>query len=177
MNKITITNAVISKGYDNKEALRFNNENKTAVQFKISERVYDSKAPDKYRYINYAVKAFSPLSERIDKMKFKEGSRINISGRLDEEHWEDKGQKFSRFVIISDEIEYVASDGSKSNGNGTTGAGSASPSQNGNGTTAQNPSSVQQQENSPENETEMPSGFIGYESFNNGSDKNVFFPD
>ena len=51
----------ISKGYKDAPALRFNDK-KTAVQFKIGQRVYDKDAPNKHRYINFAVKAFSPLS-------------------------------------------------------------------------------------------------------------------
>ena len=162
MNKITITNVVISKGYKDNPALRFN-ENKTSVQFKIGERVYDKKAPNNHRFINYAVKAFSPLSERIEKMQLKEGSRINISGRMDEENWEDNGQKYSRYVIIADDIEYASSDTNKSNGSGTNnnGADSASPAQNGNGQNASG--------DNPEN----PSGFSGYESY---GEENIFYP-
>ena len=169
MNKITITNVVISKGYKDNPVLRFN-EAKTSVQFKIGERVYDKKATDNHRYINYSVKAFSPLSERIEKMQLKEGSRINIAGRMDEENWEDNGQKFSRFVIIADEIEYASSDTGKSIGSSTNNnsAGSASSVQNGNG---QNAAPVQQQ-NPPGNNTENPSGFIGYENYD---EENVFY--
>ena len=41
-------------------------------------------------------------------MKLKEGSFVNLSGRLDEDTWEDKrtGEKHSAMVIVLDEIEY-----------------------------------------------------------------------
>ena len=54
------------------------------------------------------MKAFGPLCQRLEKMKLKEGSFINLSGRLDEDTWEDKqtGGKHSAMVIVLDEIEY-----------------------------------------------------------------------
>ena len=54
------------------------------------------------------MKAFGPLCQRLEKMKLKEGSFINLSGRLDEDTWEDKrtGEKHSAMVIVLDEIEY-----------------------------------------------------------------------
>jgi single-stranded DNA-binding protein len=173
MNKIIFTDVIISKGYKDAPALRFNDK-KTTVQFKIGQRVYDRNAADNHRYINIAVKAFSPLSERIEKMQIKEGSRINISGRLDEENWEDNGQKLSRFVIIADEIEYAssASDSGKSNGSGSNGAGSAPPVQNGNGQGTPPPTA---QQNSSGDETGMPANFNGFDNFNDGS-ANDFFP-
>ena len=164
MLKIIITDAVISKGFEGKPAFRFN-DNKNKVEFKIGNRVYDKNVKDNHRYINFAVKAFSPLSERIEKMKLKEGSRINISGKMDEDQWEDNGQKLSRYVIIADDIEYASSDGGKSNGSG---AGSASPVQNGNGTAPQNSSGSQQQ--SQTDQTEPPPNFTGFETVGGGND-------
>ena len=179
MFKVSITDAIISKGYKDAPAFRFN-EKKTAVQFKIGQRVYDKNAPDNYRFVNFAVKAFNYLSERVEKMQLKESSRINISGRLDEEQWEENGQKLSRYVIIAEDIEYASNDSNKSNGNGTNnnGAGSTPPIQNGNGQNAtqqppQTPPPAQQQ-NSSEAQTEMPANFSGFDEFNNGGE-NVFF--
>ena len=174
MNKIIFTDVTISKGYKDVPALRFN-ENKTAVRFKIGQRIYDKNAKDNHRYINIAVKAFSPLSERIEKMLLKEGSRINLFGRLDEETWEDKekGQQVSQFVIIADEIEYASnsSDSNKSNGNNSNGADSVPQTQNGN---EQNTASAQTQQNSSEENTEQPANFTGFQNFNTGGE-NVFF--
>jgi len=157
MLKIIITDAVISKGFEGKPAFRFN-DNKSKVEFKIGNRVYDKNVKDNHRYINFAVKAFSPLSERIEKMKLKEGSRINISGKMDEDQWEDNGQKLSRYVIIADDIEYASG----------SGAGSASPPQNGNGTAPQNSSGSQQQ--SQADQPEPPPNFTGFETVGNGND-------
>jgi single-stranded DNA-binding protein len=174
MNRIIITDAIISKGYKDAPAFRFN-EKKTAVQFKIGQRVYDKDAPDKHRYINFAVKAFGALSERIEKMQLKESSRVNICGRLDEENWEENGQKFSRFVIIAEKVEY-ASDGNKTNGNGTNNNGGNSVPQNqngsGNGQTAAPP--AQSQQNSSNENMETPANFTGFDNFGGGND-NVFF--
>ena len=180
MFKTIITDASISKGFESKPALNFNND-KSAVNFKIGYRVYDKKAPDNHRFINFAVKAFSPLSERIEKMKLKEGSRVHIWGKMDEDQWEDNGQKFSRYVIIADDIEYASSDSNKSNGNGANnnGAGSAQPAQNGNGQNAaqQNPQTppTAQQQNSSGTQTEMPANFSGFDTFGN-DETNAFFP-
>ena len=174
MNKIILTNVNISKGFDDKAAIRFN-DNKSAVNFKIGKRVYDKTAKDNQRFMNIAVKAFSQLCERIEKMQLKEGSRINIVGKLDEESWEDNGQKFNRFVIIAEEIEYASSDPNKSNGNGANGAGSVPPA-NGNGQGAaatQNDTAsppAEPQQDAQEGQTEgIPSSFGGYENFNDNN--------
>jgi single-stranded DNA-binding protein len=176
MNKVILTDVIISKGFDGKAAIRFNT-NKTAVNFKIGKLVYDKTAKDNHRYMNIAVKAFSQLCERIEKMQLKEGSRINIAGKLDEENWEENGQKFSRFVIIAEEIEYASSDPNKSNGNGANGAGSAPPANgNGQGAAAPQNSPVSPPDQPPQNSEGMPSGFGGYESFdmNDGSANDLF---
>lgn len=166
MNSLILTGVVISKGYNNKETFNFN-ESKTAVSFRVGYRIYDKKAPDNQRYMNITVKAYNSLCERIEKMQLKDGSHIDIRGKLDEEKWEENGQKFSRHVFIADEINYAPNDGNKSNVNGTHGNSSDSPDQNGNGQAAT-------QQNSSENQSEMPKNFTGFNEFNNGDD-NVFF--
>ena len=194
MIKAIITNAVVSKGYNGASALTFSGKDgtTTAVQFKIGHRVYDSRAEGNHRYINLAVKAFGPLCERIEKMKIKESSYVNLTGRLDEEIWEEDGQKRSRFVVIVEDIEY-ASNGSKGNGsNGANGANAAGPvpaAQSGQGTApsqgapppAQAAPSTQpppaapppQQQQTQGDQTGMPPNFTGYESFGG---ENPFFP-
>ena len=151
MFKAIVTGAVISKGFDGAPAFRIS-ENGGPVQFKIGKSVYDKNAENNKRYINIAVKAFGAVGERIGTMKLKEGSYINICGRLDEDVWEDNGQKKSRFVIIADEIEFSGGNG---NGNGTKNESSA-PS-------AANKSTRNNQAAS----NEMPPGFKGYEQFQN----------
>ena len=175
MFKVIITDAVISKGYSGTAALRYN-DNKSAVQFKIGKRVYDKTAKDSHRYINIVVKTFGQLCERAEKMQLKESSRINICGRLDEEQREENGQKFSRFVVIAEDIEYASSvsDGGKSNGIGAN--NSAPQFQNGQTSAPQNsepPPPVQQQNSQNQSsQTGVPSNFSGYDSF---SGENVFF--
>jgi hypothetical protein len=73
MNKITITSVVVSKGYQDQPALRFS-EKRDNVRLRVGERVYDKRAENNARYVNYTVKAFGALAERIDKMRLKDGS-------------------------------------------------------------------------------------------------------
>ena len=58
--------------------------------------------------------------ERIRKMGLKEGSHIALSGRYDEDVWEDEQTKTKKSmpVIILDELEYCFSGSSKSSGDG-----------------------------------------------------------
>lgn len=178
MFKVFATNVSISKGYEGAEALRFSSsENNSSVQFKVGYRVYDSRVEGNHRYINMAVKAFGAVCERIQKMKLKEGSFVNLMGRMDEEKWEDNGQKFSRNVIIVEDIEFASNGSGKTNGE--NGAGNAPSSQNGGGasSSAQNqqtaPPPGQQPQNTQAEQTGTPAGFGGYSNF--GTD-NPFFP-
>ena len=107
MLKTIITDAIVSPGYEGAPALKFS-EKGDAARFRIGKKVYDPKEDDNHRWINLSVKAFGPLCQRLEKMKLKEGSFVNLSGRLDEDTWEDKrtGEKHSAMVIVLDEIEY-----------------------------------------------------------------------
>lgn len=158
MNRIIITSVVISKGYDNKPALNFNDK-RTCVRFKVGEKVYDKNADNNHRWINLNVKAFNPLVDRIEKMGLKEGSYVNIIGRLDEDVWEDEGTTKRMPVIILDEIEFSGggngNGGKKQEGNGTAALPEA-PAGGETGTPADNGGNGQ---------------FTGFESFNgNGND-------
>lgn len=128
MLKVFATNVVISKGYDNNPALRFHrdeNTNSRSVRFRIGKKIYDSRAENNSRWLNYNVKAYNGVCGRIEKMNLEEGSYINIIGRLDEENWNDNdGNPKSAPVIILDDIEYAGVGKPKtdsSNGNGQTG--------------------------------------------------------
>lgn len=174
MIKLTITGAIISKGYDGAPALQFS-ENGKAVRFKIGHRVYDKNAKDNHRYINLAVKAFTPLCERIEKMMLKEGSHINIAGRLDEDRWEKDGQEHSRLVVIIEDIEYSGSlpkADSNGNGNGFSN-GNGNGYNNGKSNPAVPPTQKDHEKQRSHEQSPMPSGFTGYEHF--GGD-NPFFP-
>ena len=130
MIKMIATNAVISKGYNGADALRFsqNGDNKS-VRFRIGVSVYDKNAENGRRYVNIGVKAFNSLCTRIESMKLDSGKYVNIIGRYDEETWLDQntGEKRSAPVLIIDDIEY-------SNGNGKqNGETSNAPAANGQG--------------------------------------------
>ena len=88
MFKVIATEVVISKGFEGAPALRFS-ENGDSVRFRIGKKVYDTRAENNHRWVNLSVKAFGPLCERIKKMQLKEGSFVNLLGRLDEDVWED----------------------------------------------------------------------------------------
>jgi len=105
MVKTIITGAVISKGYGNQPAIRFS-ENNSCARFKVGCKVFDKKAENNTRWINFTIKAFGPLAERISKMGLKEGSYVNLSGRPDEDVWNEDGTTKRQPVIILDEIEY-----------------------------------------------------------------------
>lgn len=158
MLKVFATQVVVSKGYDNAPALKFS-ENGDSVRFRIGKKVYDPHAENNSRWINLSVKAFSGVCERIKKMQLKEGSYINLIGRLDEDSWTDQntGESKSMMVIILDDIEYAS----------------------GGGKSKENQASDQQQNAVPQNApaapaapaagTEMPGNFTGYEPFGGGS--------
>ena len=147
-----ITNAVVSRGYDNTPAVQFSE--KGSARFRFGKKVYDSRVEGNYRWVNMTVKVFGNLVERIQKMQLKEGSYINMMGHLDEDTWQDKktGETRSAMVLILDEIEYASpapknKDEHKGNQNQY----------------AQNPQSPA----SPGREE--PSGFTGFEPFGGGS--------
>lgn len=120
MFKVFATDVIISKGYDGAQALKFS-ENGENVRFRIGKKVYDTRAENNTRWINLSVKAFGAVCERIKKMQLKEGSFVNVLGRLDEDLWEDSTthEKKSAMVLILDEIEYCSGGKPKENsGNG-----------------------------------------------------------
>lgn len=128
MLKLIATDVVISKGYNGAPALRFSDKG-DSVRFRIGKKVYDSRAENNTRWVNLSVKAFGPICERISKMQLKEGSFVHLSGRLDEEVWQDQEtqEEKSMTVVVLEEIEYASGGGNKANdsqgktnGNGTT---------------------------------------------------------
>ena len=104
MLKLIITEAVVSKGYNDDPAVRYfssNSENTGQVaNFRIGKRVYDSKAENNHRWLNFTVKAFGDMCERVKRMKLKEGSYINIIARYDEETWETKDTHETRTGVV-----------------------------------------------------------------------------
>ena len=180
MLKMIITEAVVSKGYNNDPAIRyFDIENSgQAANFRIGKRIYDGRAENKHRWLNFTVKAFGDMCERIKRMKLKAGSYINIVARYDEETWETKDTHETRtgVVLYLDEIEYASS----GNGQKTGQASSDGAAPQGGGAPApQNqPQGYPQgqqatQEQAAPASDPMPGGFTGYESF--GDSGNPFF--
>lgn len=158
MLKVFATQVVVSRGYDGAAAIKFS-EKGDAVRFRIGKKVYDPNAENNARWINLAVKGFGPICERIKKMQLKDGSFVNLIGRLDEDVWEDQQthEKKSAMVIILDDIEY-ASGGGKSKDNQNTDEAQGHP------TAATAPAAAAPANNG--------GGFTGYESFGGG---NSFF--
>ena len=167
MLKVFATQVVVSKGYDNTPALRFS-ENGDSVRFRIGKKVYDPHAENDSRWINLPVKAFNGVCERIKKMQLKEGSFVNILGRLDEDVWEDAAthERKSAMVVILDEIEYCAA-GTRQQKEGTEPAGTqkAATAQPGAQASTSAPASAATSDNGG-------GGFTGYEPFGGA---NAFF--
>lgn len=161
MLKIFASNVVVSKGYQNSPALKFS-EKGDFVRFRVGQKVYDPRAEDNHRWINLTIKCFdASLVDRIRKMGLKEGSFISLSGRYDEDVWEDEEshEKRSMPVIILDELEF--SGGGKRTGDGqktNTGKGASAPA-------ATNPASATDAAGGHQ----MPGNFMGYEGFGGGN--------
>ena len=157
MLKFFASNVVVSKGYQNTPALKFSDKG-DFVRFRVGQKVYDPRAEDNHRWVNLTVKCFdASLVDRIRKMGLKEGSFISLSGRYDEDVWEDEQTKEKRSmpVIILDELEF--SGGGKRTGDGQKASSDRS---------ASTPASA---EPAPNEDYQMPGNFTGYESFGGGS--------
>lgn len=171
MLKLIITEAVVSKGYNDDPAVRYfssNSENTGQVaNFRIGKRVYDSKAENNHRWLNFTVKAFGDMCERVKRMKLKEGSYINIIARYDEETWETKDTHETRTgaVLYLEEIEFAG--GGNGQKNGQSSAGGTAPQSTG-GYPA-----PQSQGQPPQPAEPMPGNFTGFEGFAGG--ENPFF--
>ena len=165
MLKMIITEAVVSKGYDGAPAIRFYDAEggSQIANLRIGKRVYDSRAENNHRWLNFNVKAFGDVCERIKRMKLKEGSYINLIARYDEESWEDKNSHETKTgaVLILEEVEFSGSGGGQKNGQGSTTGGTGSQGQ------------QPMQGQPPQPDASMPGNFTGYEGF--GSTENPFF--
>lgn len=108
MIKVFITSARVSAGYNGGEAVTFSGDNNSFAKFRIGVKIYDKNAEGNNRWLNYNVKAFGPIAERVGRMKLAAGSHINVVGRFDEDSWTDKetGESRTAPVIYLEEIEY-----------------------------------------------------------------------
>lgn len=119
MIKVFTTNAVISKGYNGAAAIKFSDTGDSA-RFRIGKKIYDPRVEGNHRWMNLSVKVLdAKLCERIKKMQLKEGSYVNLVGRLDEDVWTDDTTKEEKraMVIVLDELEYASNGSGKSNNN------------------------------------------------------------
>ena len=158
MFKLIATNVVISQGYNGAPALRFS-DNGESVRFRIGKKVYDPKAENSSRWINLSVKAFGTLCDRIKKMQLKDGSFVNLEGRLDEDKWTDQntGEQKSQMVLILEDIEYASGGEGKAKDN--------------KGPAATQTGNAPQDAPAPAANSAAPagSGFTGYEPFDGAS--------
>lgn len=111
----TITNAVVcgKEGGDTEHPIRiYEGDNYTICSFWVGIAVYDTNAPNKQRYTNWLIKAFGKAAERIKGAPLKRGTRINISGEVDQTTYEGKnGTRIISFIKITDwnDIEIIFS--------------------------------------------------------------------
>ena len=160
MLKFFASNVVVSKGYQNSPAVKFS-EKGDFVRFRVGQKVYDPRAEDNHRWINLTVKCFdATLVDRIRKMGLKEGSFITLSGRYDEDVWEDEETKEKRSMpcVILDELEFC--------GNGKRSGEGQKPSS-GNQAYSTNPTAAPAP--APQEDHQMPGNFTGYEGFGGGN--------
>lgn len=158
MLKFFASNVVVSKGYQNSPAVKFS-EKGDFVRFRVGQKVYDPRADDNHRWINLTIKCFdAALVDRIRKMGLKEGSFISLSGRYDEDVWEDEESKEKRSMpcIILDELEF-------------SGGGSGKKSENGNSASQNTTPAPATPAVTPQEGQQMPGNFTGYEGFGGGN--------
>ena len=164
MLKFFASNVVVSKGYQNAPAVKFSDKG-DFVRFRVGQKVYDPRAENNHRWINLTIKCFDAgLIDRIRKMGLKEGSFISLSGRYDEDVWEDEEthEKRSMPVIILDELEF--SGGGKRSGDDQKAASSK-------GTPASAPPAPAAAPPAAgfQGDYQMPGNFTGYEGFGGGN--------
>lgn len=161
MLKFFASDVVVSKGYQNTPAIKFS-EKGDFVRFRVGQKVYDPRAENNHRWINITVKCFdASLIDRIRKMGLKEGSFINLTGRYDEDVWEDDETKEKRSMpcVILDDLEYSGGGGKRS-GDGQKASNNQSNSAS---APAASPAAA------PQENYQMPGNFTGYESFGGGN--------
>jgi single-strand DNA-binding protein len=111
MFNFVATNAIISKGYNGEDAIKFSrtDDKITLARFKCGVSVYDSKSDDNKRWINFTVKAFNNVAKRVESMKLHEGSHVNLSGRVEQESYTGQdGKTLKNFVFYAEDVEYAS---------------------------------------------------------------------
>ena len=163
MLKFFASDVVVSKGYQNTPAIKFS-EKGDFVRFRVGQKVYDPRTENNHRWINITVKCFdASLVDRIRKMGLKEGSFINLTGRYDEDVWEDDETKEKRSMpcVILDDLEYSGGGGKRS--------GDGQKASNNQSNSAPAPTTAAAPSAAPQENYQMPGNFTGYESFGGGN--------
>lgn len=109
MISITLTDAVVSKGYNGAPAF-YSSEDGRIISFKVGKKVYDKKAENQARWLNFNVNAFDDVSARIRKMNLREGSHINVMGDFDMKPWANRttGEISTWPTIRLRDVEYAS---------------------------------------------------------------------
>ena len=173
--KMFATGALVSKGFNGADALRFSETENPFVRFRVGVRVYDKRAENNHRFVNIHVKAFGYLVARIRDMKLDAGSYVNIIGRYDDEPWEDQTtrEKKSTPVLIVDEIEFCHGNGKQNGEANGAGNGKQYGEVNGAGNTTA-ASGKREQAPQPAGYGQSPANFTGFEGFGG---VNPYFPE
>lgn len=110
MIQTTITNAVVSKGYNGAPPVIYFDEGNVAV-FRVGIKQYDKNAEDKTHWVNIEARASGVMAKRIEKMQIKEGTHVSLCGKMIETEWENKktNRMEKSFVIHLSDIEFVNS--------------------------------------------------------------------
>lgn len=170
---MTVTNAIVSKGYEDQPAIRFNEKGDFA-RFRFGCSKYDKNAPNNKRWINMSAKAFDSICERIKKMQLKEGSHVTLIGEYDEEIWTDDNtneQKSAPSLTLLF-IEYASAAVAKQT-SGAVQAAALPANDGGQPSSPAEPSVPEGQRNSVQQK--MPDSFEGYQSFDAGT--NPYYPE
>lgn len=84
MNTIMICGVKVMPSAKDQPAVSFGKTDKgTTATFRVAEEVYDPAYESKRRLNNYFIEARGDMAERVNKMKLKSGSRVNLTCRMD----------------------------------------------------------------------------------------------
>ena len=115
---LILENAVISRGYGDNPAIRFNDGEKGSLaRFSVGKKMYHPRADDKTKWANIQVKTDRPdLIEQIKRMQLKEGSWVNLKGEIRVEAWQDQTTKEEKegYVLYLASVSYSGSSSGKS---------------------------------------------------------------
>ena len=150
---LILENAVISRGYGDNPAIRFNDGEKGSLaRFSVGKKMYHPRADDKTKWVNLQVKTDRPdLIEQIKRMQLKEGSWVNLKGEVKIEAWQDQTTKEEKegYVMYLASVSYA-------------GGGASKAKNSDNGSNVEETSEAKQTPKQSEN-------WQGFEAFGNGA--------